>query len=118
MGSAYHFLQTFISGPVLSAGKLAWIVLERTGQNEKKIAHSFVPSEGFASSHSLFGGTAKIAKRLSHNQHLWRVRWNRHLKSDPGPIDDSGEGGWSRNQRQGSVGTKNRRAAAAALIKL
>ena len=102
----------------LSAGKLAWIVLERTGQNEKKIAHSFVPSEGFASSHSLFGGTAKIAKRLSHNQHLWRVRWNRHLKSDPGPIDDSGEGGWSRNQRQGSVGTKNRRAAAAALIKL
>ena len=69
------------------------MVSEGTGQNEKKIAHSFVPSEGFASSHSLFGGTAKIAKRLSHNQHLWRVRWNRHLKSDPGPIDDSGEGG-------------------------
>ena len=74
------------------------MVSEGTGENEK-LADSFVPSEGLATSHSLFGGTAKIAKRLSHNQHLWRVRWNRHLKSDPGPIDESGEGGWSRNQR-------------------
>ena len=79
--------------------------MEGTGENEKKIAHSFVPSEGFASSHSLFGGTAKIAKRLSHNQHLWRVRWNRHLKSDPGPIDDSGEGG-----REGGAGTNDKEA--------
>ena len=55
--------------------------------------HLYHQIDWSATSHSLFGGTAKIAKRLSHNQHHWRVQWNRHLKSDPDAIDDSGEGG-------------------------